>query len=248
MVDLLWIIQWAVVGWLFGILGYVIGGFAVHAIPTRIVNKKGKLNYINNIANHYSKTGMKLLDRAVLVERGTKYDIYSSDHDPEKNADKFALGGETAHVSNDTGLLSTLHKVPFGLVPPPEDKVASYVSPELAEFGQVESRRLEQGELSDADGNYKANVTLPERRPLVKLREFASRMIPGSRGLNDLDETVEIYKQSQSMFGSSRTVDVMIGLLAYSVGAGVVYLILSQGAGAGGPDVTMPMMILGGLI
>lgn len=241
----MWIILWAIAGWLIGILLYILGGFAVHVIPESKVDSK--VEYVNNIANHYSKTALKLLDRAVLVERGTKYDIYPSNHDPEKNADEFNLDGETAHVVNDTGLLSTLHKVPFGLVPPPEDNVSSYVSPELAEFGQIESRRKEQGDLMDEEGNYNETVTLSERRPMVKLREYASRVVPGNRSLYDLNETVEIYKQSQSMFGSSRTVDIMIGLIAYAVGAGVLYLILSQSGGSGG-GISLPMVMVGGLL
>lgn len=243
MVNVIWIFQWLLVGWLVGILGYIIGGFGVHALPKRYIENKWA--YINNVANHYSKTAMKLLDRAVLVERGTKYDIYSSDHDPEKNTDEFKLDGETAHVSNDTGLLSTLHKVPFGLVAPPEESVASYVSPEVAEFGRIEGERKEQGKLRDENGNYNERVTLSERRPLVQLREYADRMITGDRSLYDLEETVDLYKQSQAMFGSSRTVDVMIGLLAYAVGAGVLYLILSQSGGGGGSAVDIPLMVGG---
>lgn len=221
--------MWAVAGWLIGILGYFTAGFLVHALPASLVDVRGKAN---GIANHYSKIAMKLIGRGVLVERGTKYDLYRTSHDPEKNADQFSLDGETAHVTNDTGLLSTLHKKPFGLVPPPEENVAAYVSPEIGEFGRIEAERKEQGKLRDDNGTYDGDVTLPDRRPLVQLRDYARHMIPGNRSLYDLDETIDLYKQSQRLFGESKTTQFMILIIAYGAAMLVTWLILTQAGGA----------------
>jgi len=230
--NLIWLLLWAISGWLIGILLFFIGGLVV----SPLVNYRRR----TKIADYYSKIGMKLIDRAVLVERGTKYSIYRSTHDPEKNADTFSLDGETAHVTNDTGLLSTLHKRPLGLVPPPDENVASYVSPEIAEFGRIEAERKENGTLRDDDG-YISAVDLPNARPLVHLRDYARRMIPGNRSLYDLDETVDLYKQSQSLFGESKTAQYMILVIAYCAAAGLFWFMMSQGSGsAGGPQVPVP--------
>lgn len=236
MVSLTWVILWAVAGWLIGILLFFIGGLVASPL----------LSYARRtrVADYYSKVAMKLIDRAVLVERGTKYDIYKSSHDPEKNADTFTLDGEVAHVTNDTGLLSTLHKQPLGLVPPPDENVASYVSPEIAEFGRVEAERKENGELRDSDG-YIPDVEIDYRRPLVHLRDYARRMIPGNRSLYDLDETVDLYKQSQSLFGKSKTTQFMILVIAYCAAMGAMWFMMSQGGGGGGggvPTVPVPPM------
>jgi hypothetical protein len=237
MVDVVWVALWAICGWLVGILLFFIGGFGAHVVKP--IDRIDSMKLVNNVANHYSKIAMKIIGRAALVERGTKYGIYRTSHDPEKNADEFDLDGETAHVTNDTGLLSTLHKQPFGMVPPPEEDVACYVSPELGEFGHVESQRKEQGELRDSDGQYKDGVTLSEGRPLVQLRDYADWMIPGDRSLYDLDETVDLYKQSQRLFGESKTTQFMILIMAYGAAMLVTWLIVTQ-AGGSVPKNTVP--------
>jgi len=241
--NITWLILWAVAGWLIGILTYFLLGFTAHIAS--ILPRVNGHAWINKFANHYSKVAMKLLGRGVLVERGTKYDVYRASHDAEKNADTFSLDGETAHVTNDTGLLSTLHKRPFGLVPPPEDNIATYVSPELGEFGQIEAKRKENKELTDSTGTYIDMIETTATRPLVKLRDYARYMIPGSRSLYDLDETVDLYRQSQRMFGQTKTTQFMILIMAYAAGAGIVWLLITQGGGSGNPSV--PVSPIGGI-
>jgi len=224
MIGLGTMLLWAILGWLVGILVYFAGGFMVHSFLSD--------EQINSLAAHYDKTAMKLIDRAVIIERGTKYDIYQTSHDADKNADAFTMDGEKAHVTNETGLLTTLHKQPLGLVPPPEENVACYVSPEIGEFGEIEAKRKEHGELRDDGGNYADVVDVPETRPLAQLRNYARRMIPGDRGLYDLDETVDLYKQSQRLFGSSKTTQLMILIIAYGAAMLVTWLIMTQAGGA----------------
>lgn len=231
-----WTITWSVLGWLLGILVLFIGGFATMPMGVQMRNK---------VANYYSAMAMKLIGSAALVESGTKYDIYRSSKSADDNAHTVTIDGKEAHVTNESGLLSTFHKKPFGLLPPPEDNVSSWTSPEVGELGELETERREKGTLYDDDGDYKAEVTLPQRRPGVRLREFASNMIPGSQQLWDLRETEEIYKQSQSMFGESKTTQFMIIIIAYSVGSLLTWLILTNAGGAV-PDtsVNLPMVML----
>lgn len=234
--TMFWVVSWGFAGWLIGILAYFGGGFLV--IP-RLDDKR-----TNKLANHYSKIAMKILGRGALVERGTKYDLYRTSHDGEKNADTFKAGGETAHVTNDTGLLATMHKKPLGLVPPPEEDVGVYVSPELGELGEIETTRKEKDEHVD-DGEYVDDVTLSGDRPFATLRGYARRMVPESRSLWDLDETVDLYKQSQSLFGSSTTTQFMILIVAYSAAMLVTWVILTQAGGAapgGGGGISVPGM------
>lgn len=235
----LWVSMWALLGWLLGILLYFIGGFAVHLLPG------DRDHLVNRVADHYSGTAMKLVERAVLVERGTKWDIFRTSHDAEKNADTFSLDGEPAHITNETGLLSTLHGKAFGLCAPPEDDVAVYTSPEVGELGRIEAERTEKGELRDGNGEYEPNVTLSPGRPLVQLREYADRMIPGSRSLHDLDETIELYKQSQRMFGESKTTQFMILIIAYSAAMLVSWMIITNGGGTV-PSGGVPVPPMGG--
>lgn len=213
---------WAVAGWLIGILMFFVVG---------LLTKAGDYELRNKAANYYSELAMKLLDRAALFERGTGYDIYKTEHDADKNADKIDVEGNTAHVSNESGLLSTLHKRTFGLVPPPEEDVAVYVSPEIAELGEVEAERQEKDELME-DGQYVSEVNLQPTRPMVRLREFARKMVPESRSLWDLDETVELYKQSQALFGESKTQQFMILIVAYGAAALLSWLIMTNAGGA----------------
>ena len=142
-------------------------------------------------------------------------------------------------MTNDLGLLSTLHSEPLGLLPPPEEDISTYVSPEISELGAVESRRGEQGELREEptedypQGEYISDVELPTARPLVKLRGNIRRMIPGSRGLFDLDETKDLYRQSQALFGDRVSgVELMILIVAYGGAMLTTWLILTQAGGA----------------
>jgi hypothetical protein len=222
MIGLFTFSLWLILGLLVGILVYFAGGFFVEPIIPA--------SWTNSIAGHYDKTAMKLIKRAVIIERGTKFDIYRTSHDGEKNADEFTMDGKKAHVTNETGLLSTLHKQPVGLLPPPEENVACYVSPEIGEFGEIETNRKEHGEMQD-NGNYQAVVDVSETRPLAQLRNYARRMIPGNRGLYDLDETVDLYKQSQRLFGSSKTTQFMILIIAYGAAMLITAVILTQAGG-----------------
>jgi hypothetical protein len=227
-----WGFLWVVVGWLLGILIYFTGGLmTLPADNPRLRNK---------VASYYDKQAMKLLGRAALVERGTSWDIYSTTHASDKNVDEITIDGNTGHLSNETGLLSTLNKRPFGLVPPPEEGISTYVSPEVGELGRIEAERKEQGTLRDEDGSYQERVTVSGRRPLVQLREYASRMIPGNRSLWDLTETVELVKQSKSGFGSANTQQYMILIIAYSAAAVLSWLILTNAGGAAPTGVSLP--------
>lgn len=220
-----WGILWAIAGWLIGILLYFGGPFF---LALAFDDEKR-----NALANHYSKIGMKLMGRAVLVERGVQYDIFKTTHKSEKGGDEFTVGDKTAHVTNETGLLSTLHGKPFGLVPPPEENVSVYVSPELAEFGKIEGERKEQGRLLDEDGNYIDEVSIPPTRPMLKLGEYVRRMVPESRPLFDLDETEELYRQSQALFGDKMSnVQLMVLVIAFGASMLVAWLVMTQAGGA----------------
>lgn len=234
-----WILSWLIVGWLLGVLGLFAGGFML-ALP---LGSRGR----NRVANIYSRLAMRFIGRSALFERGTKYDLKSGTHDSEKNADKYSLGDSDAHVTNETGLQSTFHKQPFGLVASPEEDIAVYVSPEIAELGEIEANRQEQGSLTSDSGNYLEEVTLAPRRPLVKLRGFARRMIPGSRSIYDLDETVDLYQQSQRMFGESKTTQFMILIIAYGGASLLTWLILTNAGGAV-PDTSISVPGLGMLM
>jgi len=139
-----------------------------------------------------------------------------------------------------------MHGYPFGLVPPPDEEVATYVSPEVAELGRIEAERKERGELTDEDGSYNSLVTLDDRRPSAQLKHYAQRMIPGSRGLFDLSETVDLYRQSQSMFGKSRTQDLMILIIAYGGTMLLSWIVKSQAGGSIPNDaVQVPLTVIG---
>lgn len=228
----LWGILWLFLGWLVGILAYFAGGLMT------LASNNDELR--NRVANYYSKQAMKLLDRAALVERGTSWDIYETTHDPDRNVDEITIDGNTGHISNNAGLLSTLHKRPFGLVAPPEDDVADYVSPEVGELGAIETQRQEKNELRDENGEYREQETISRERPLVQLREHARRMIPGSRSLWDVDETVELYKQSQTGFGSPKTQQYLILIIAYGVSSLLAWLILTNAGGAAPTGISVP--------
>lgn len=221
--TIVWGFLWAIVGFGIGILVF----FGAGLIAISLEPEKR-----NQAANYYSELAMKLLDGAALVEKGTGLDIYATSHDPDKNADKIDMDGQTAHVSNETGLLSTLHKHDLGLVPPPEEDVSVYVSPEIGELGAVESERHEKNQLRDEDGHYEPDVALDGIRPLVRLREYARRMVPESRSLWDLDETVELYKQSQHGFMTTRTTQYMILIIAYGASSLLAWLIMTNAGGA----------------
>jgi len=230
------LLLWLVLGWFLGVLIYLTAGFMTMPLDRPASQHKA--------ASYYTKIAQKLIGRSALMERGTKFDIVSTSHDAGKNADTFNLDGDEVHAINDIGLLSHLHKKPFGLLAPPEDSIASYVSPELAEFGEVEARRREQYTIVDEEGQYVQRVTLSGQRPLVKLRGYIDAIIPGSMGLHDISETEEIYKQSQAGFADSKTVQFMILIIGYAVGAGVTWLILTNAGGAAPTNVDIPSLMV----
>lgn len=229
---ILWVILWSILGWLIGILAYFTAGLFTLASDDP--------NLRNRAARYYDKQAMKLLGRAALVERGTKYDIYSTTHDPDKNADRVTIDGESGHISNETNLLSTMHKRPFGMVAPAQEDIAVYVSPEVAELGAVEGRRREQNELRDENGDYQSTVTLSERRPLVQLKNNVRRIVDGCRSHWDVNETVKLYRQSQTGFGSASTQQYMILIMAYCAAALVMWIIQTNAGGAAPTGIGVP--------
>lgn len=229
---LIWGLLWATSGWLIGILAYFGGGLLALATDNDSLR--------NRVANYYSRQAMGMLGRAALVERGTKWDVYSTSHIAEKNVDEITIDGNTGHISNDTGLLSTLHKKPFGLVLPPEEKAASYVSPELAELGRRDIELEEQGNLVDDEGRYREYVTVSTSRPLVQLSEYARRMVHGSRNLWDLQETEEFVKQSKIGFGSPKTQQYMILVVAYCAAVLLGWLVMTNAGGAAPTGISVP--------
>lgn len=229
---------WFTLGWFIGLLVYFTWGFMTMPFGVQ------KRQYA---ANYYTKIAQKLIGRSGLMERGTKWDLISLSEDSEKNADKFELGDDTAHVTNDTGLLSRWFKQPFGLLAPPDANVASYLSPEVAEAGAVEVERREQDTVTDSEGSYVEEVTLAATRPLVQLRESAAAMIPGNRSYFDLSESEDLYKQSQRGFGEKvNPYNLMIVIIAYAVGAGLTWLVVTQAGGAA-DAISLPMSLGVGL-
>jgi len=228
---------WFTLGVFIGLLVFFTAGFMT--LPLGV-------EYQHKAASYYSKLAQKLIGRSAIMERGTKWDLIDVSADPEKNADTFEIGDETAHVTNETGLLARWFKQPFGLLAPPEEDISVYLSPEIGEFGAVEVERREQGDLFGESGAYDEHVTLSDSRPLVRLREYARAMIPGSRSYFDLSEAVEIYKQSQTGFADSRTTQLMILVIAYVAGAGVTWLVVTQ-AGGVGDAISLPMALGVGL-
>lgn len=228
----LWGALWLVLGGLLGVLVYFTGGLMTLASGSNQLRQRA--------ATYYDKQAMKLLGRAGLVERGTSFDIYSTEHDPDKNVDEIDIDGKTGHPSNETGLLSTLQKRPFGLVPPPEEDIATYVSPEVAELGRIEAERESRGELRDEQGQYQATASVSRERPLVKIRGNARRMIDGSRSLWDVTETVSLWKQSQRFFKSMNTQQYLILIVAYGVSLLLAWLILTNAGGAAPTGISVP--------
>lgn len=219
---LIWLIEWSLVGFLLGVLVFSIGGLLLAPFVS--------IETANKIAHYYSKIAQKIIGRSGLMEHGSKFELLSGTHESGKNADRFKVGDDIIHVTNQSGLRSTLYKQPFGLIPPPDDDRAEYVSPELAELGEKEAEREEKGTIEN-DGNYVEEVTLPPKRPLVQIRDYAARMIPGTRKMWDLYETEEIYKFSQSLFSDTKVMDLMVFIIAYSVASLLTWIFLTNGGG-----------------
>jgi hypothetical protein len=241
--PLIWGLLWFICGGLIGVLAYFTWG--LFTLPVDALDRISHARAVqirNRAANYYSKMAMKLLERAALVERGTKFDLFSTSKTGDRNVDKIKIDGETGHVANDTGLLGTLHKKPFGLLSPPEENVASYVSPELAEFGRLEQRRREHDSHRTDDGSYDPDVELSWRRPGVKLRDHVRTMIPGNRSLWDIAETEKFVEQSKSAFTSPNTQQYMVLIIAYSAGALLTWLIVTNAGGTAPTGISVPGM------
>lgn len=235
----MWVITWGIVGWLVGILGFFVGGILVAPFVSP--------EKVNSIASWYDKIAIKISGLSGIMDRGSKFDILSGTHKSGLNADEYKLDDKIIHVTNETGLRSTMHTEPFGLIAPPEDDRSTYVSPELAEFGEFEARREENGTLTDETGQYIDEITLPEVRPLVQLQDFAARLVPGTRSMQDLDETIDLYQQSQSLFGQSKVEDLLVFLGGYVVGSILIWIIMTN-AGGTIPDTSIGVPSLGILL
>lgn len=229
---ILTIFLWFTLGILLGILLFFAG---LLTLPLGVDKR-------HTAATYYSTIGQKLIGSSVLMERGTGFDIFSTSHDPDKNADKVNIDGETGHISNETGLKSTLAKKPFGMAAPPSEDIAEYLSPEIGEFGEIENQRREHGDLVGDGGEYNETVDLDAKRPMVKLRRHARAMIPGKRSLWDLSETVDLYRQSQSGFADSKSVQLMILIIAYGVAAVLTWLVATNAGGAAPDSISLPSM------
>lgn len=238
------ILIWGVVCFLTGFVGFL--------APPIIVGPMLPLEHRKRYGDLYFAQAFAALRRGMIMRRlHSGYELVASSFDGEKSAEKVALGDANLFYRDFAGKMSRAYKYPFGLV---TEKKNTVVDPKLAEVGELEQQRVENGEhLQETRDGFVANTTLsvPKVMRIVDVAA-ANAAVPKSASPK-LPETVEDYIQkSQQGFNTKSVIDMMAFITAFGVGFGLMWLAAEVGTtavGGGGGSVTMPMVItVGGLL
>lgn len=213
--TLLWLVAFYVVG-----LGVAVAAGPLGASVVGVDSR-------SRIADAYFKIGAMGMGRIGLVRRSVSgYALVSTDWDSRFEADKFTLDGETSHVTDpgERGFAGRFYGKPFEVVP---EDVATIVSPTVAAAGKRYHDMVQDTE-DRASGGFEKFVDLPQRAQLVDPMD-AIHIVPHSSGLQTPERVAEYIKKAQAGYNSTDIKTVFTLLVAYCIGAGVVFVLLNYG-------------------
>lgn len=219
---------WGLVCFLLGLVGYLAVPILVGpSLPLQPRQKMGRL---------YVGQAMTAAGRALLVARknGSDLQLEASGFDSTHGQEEVSLGGDTQRYDDPDDSMSRLAKRPFGLANEADGVITT---PRDIELGEMEKKKVEDSEhmFIDESGEryYQPHTHVPAGERLVK-PPTGGAIVGGSADASAIDLIIEYVKKAQAGFDEMSLKQAGAILTAYGVGAGVVWLMVTQGGGGGG--------------
>ena len=237
-------ITWLLLGMILGAVAFFAGGFVVSLVGGDDVQDK--------VGRWYVDMAMAAQRNAALVVRETgQLAITSVQFDPKFGGDRAVIGGVMGHWPDPLEVKSTLAGKPFGIAP---EGAAAYISPIMAEIGEVGSDRLDSGQLGqevDSKGNEKVKLDfkIAENPQIMDLRAALS-FLEGSCKRRWGSVANKFGQLSQEKFHERFSLgQSMLWMGAFALGVGLGFIVIKYGSGAAdGGSVSVPMIAMSGLL
>jgi hypothetical protein len=235
---MIWLIVWAIVGWLLGIC--VVAAFPW--IAARLVGGDRQ----EALASKYVWLAQTACTRAALVVRDGDIKLVGKSYSEEHKADEDKAAGDARHHRDGFGVLGRLANKVFGFGLTDRD---SYVSPLLAEIGAAAKEARDRGKLgpvqTDGGTAIADGIPVPETSRLIDL-EAAKHLTTGSAEPEDGQESYKKTKISQEKFHEKMSTGQWLILLAGAIGTMVAaWFVASRSGGAGSvPDTSVSILTL----
>ncbi|MFD2655310.1 hypothetical protein ACFSUP_04245 [Gracilibacillus thailandensis] len=226
---------------LIGAIGGLILVIAVPWVSARLAGGQ----WPQRVGRFYMDLAMTCLRRAALVARKNGgVALVPTKHDGKKEADKYTLGGETGHVSDEFGVVGRLEGNRFGMA---LEKRTSYVSPLLSRISSRFQREREEGNLGEFTASFqkkegdeivqeteeaqRAGATMSTTTTLTRLHD-AWRGTSGSSDRRDGEVAKTYTEYSQELFHERMSFgQTMVVLLACALGFCLVFFGMRYGGG-----------------
>jgi hypothetical protein len=234
------IVTWALIGLIVGAAGYVLIPWALALL--------GGVEMRDKVGRYFISQMMTVLgDGALVARKQGGVSLASVSSDPDFDADRATVNGETGHLKDDLNVKSRLAGGRFGIG---LESHAVYISPLFAEFAERASDAVHRGRVavrtdggsgragSRLDFEIASQVVAPELRQAYQIFDG-----DGRRRFGVLAESWA--QKSQEKFGRRISIGQTLILIgAFGVGSGMAILAMRYGgSGGGGGGTTLPIQL-----
>ncbi len=230
----IWLVlgAWGVAAFLVGLVGYIVLPIAYSLYEQS-----------ETLGRFYARTGFRYLGRSLLVARQAGYSLVRSQYNPEFDTENAVLDGDAEDWKDPKAAMSQLFGNPFGVT---TDDIGMLVTPLYAEIGDRaedlkssgEWKRVIRKKTSDGDTTTETqmakHVDLAREMVPVDIRDV-KHFMAGSADPDSADTGEDYGEKSQEGYGEPFSA-MQIGswVLAFVVGAGVTWFVMSYGGDVGG--------------
>ena len=220
------LLVWAVVGFLLGICMIIV-------VPWTGARIAGAA-YVEAVSDKYVWFAQTAARRSALVVRDGDVKLVPKRYDSDLKADKDSATGDDRHHKDDFDVLGRLKNKVFGFALTSRD---AYVSPLVAELGEIAMREKERKEIGreEVDGTadkFVDGIHVPERPQLVDL-SAARHLTTGACEPEKGRESYEKAKISQEKFHERVSFGQgMLIILAALGSMGLAWFVATRGAGS----------------
>jgi len=234
------LVTWALIGLIVGTASYIIVPWTLAML--------GGVEMRDKVGRHFIKQMMTVVgDGALVARKQGGLSLASVSSDPEFDADRVTVGGETGHLADDLNLKSRLAGGRFGVG---LESHAVYISPLFAELAERASDAVHRGRVAvRTDGGTEGTASrldfeIAPAAIVPELRQ-AYRIFDGD-GRRRFGVLANSWAQkSQEKFGRRISIGQTLILIgAFGVGSGMAILAMRYGGGGGGGGgTTLPIQM-----
>lgn len=234
------LIIWGTVGFLLGLVIYL-------AVPI-LVGPMLPDGLQRALSNSYFSQATASMRRTTLLDRiNSGHTLVATDFDAEWGDEVATVGGQEYRIEDPKNRMTRMCSRPFGMM---SERFCVYVSVRDALAGKYHQRHKERGDnvvtLESEDGQEmmaaQAHMTVPNAVESVSLHSIAG-LLGGQASPTLGEEAYDDIEKSQAAFDTRNVIEVMSFVMAFLAVYLGMWFAASQGGAAGGPSVSVPVML-----